>query len=105
MTTTINEAKEITLFDGSTINVRPLKVSLLRDFMKKFEELGPVAEDNEKSMDVLMGCVQIAMRQYNAELAADIKALEDNLDLPTVYAIVEEASGIKLGESVAAGRK
>lgn len=105
MTTTINEAKEITLFDGSTIKVRPLKVSLLRDFMKKFEELGPVAEDNEKSMDVLMGCVQIAMRQYNAELAADIKALEDNLDLPTVYAIVEEASGIKLGESVAAGRK
>lgn len=104
MTTTVNEAKTIKLFDGTELSIRPLKVSLLRDFMKKFEELGPVADDNEKSMDVLMACVQIAMRQYNPELAADEKLLEDSLDLPTVYAIVEEASGIKLGESVAAVR-
>jgi hypothetical protein len=105
MTTTVNEAKKIAFIDGTEISVRPLKISLLREFMKKFEELGPVAEDNDKSMDVLMACVQIAMRQYNAELAADAKALEDSLDLPTVYQIVEEASGIKLGDSVAANRK
>jgi len=49
-------------------------------------------------MSILMDCVQIAMKQYKPELAEDLKALEEILDLPTVYKIVEEASGVKLGE-------
>jgi inhibitor of KinA sporulation pathway (predicted exonuclease) len=92
MATTINETKTVELFDGTSITIRPLKISLLRDFMKKFEKIAEVAEDNDKSMNLLMECVQIAMKQYNPELA-DVKKLEDLLDLPTVYKIVEEASG------------
>lgn len=93
MATTINEEKTVELFDGTKITIRPLKISLLRDFMKKFEQIQEVAEDNEKSMDLLLECVQIAMQQYKPELAGDLKKLEENLDLPTVYKIVEEASG------------
>lgn len=93
MATTINEEKTIELFDGTKITIRPLKISLLRDFMKKFEQIQAVAEDNEKSMDLLLECVQIAMQQYKPDLAGDLKKLEENLDLPTVYKIVEEASG------------
>jgi hypothetical protein len=103
LATTINEATELTLLDGSTISVRPLKISLLRDFMKKFEEVSEVAENNEKSMDVLMQCVQIAMKQYKPELAEDLKALEDNIDLPTVYKVVEAASGIAMGNAFGIG--
>jgi inhibitor of KinA sporulation pathway (predicted exonuclease) len=99
MATTVNEEKTIKLIDGSEIKIRPLKISLLRDFMKKFEEISNVAEDNEKSMNLLMECVQIAMRQYKPEVAEDLKVLEDNIDLPTVYKIVEEASGIKLADT------
>ena len=98
MATTVNEEKELTLIDGTTIKVRPLKISLLRPFMKKFEGIADVASDNDKSMNLLMECVQIAMKQYSPELAGDIKTLEDNIDLPTVYKIVEEASGVNLGE-------
>lgn len=99
MSTTINEPKTITLIDGTEIAVRPLKISLLRDFMKKFDEVAKVADDNDKSMTVLMQCVQIAMKQYKPELAADVKQLEELVDLPTVYEIVEAASGINLGTS------
>ena len=88
MATTVNEEKEITLIDGTTIKVRPLKISLLRPFMKKFEGIADVATDNDKSMSLLMECVQIAMKQYSPELASDTKALEDNIYLPTVYKIV-----------------
>ena len=95
---TVNEEKELTLIDGTKIKVRPLKISLLRPFMKKFEGIADVANDNDKSMNLLMECVQIAMKQYNPELAEDVKTLEENIDLPTVYQIVEEASGVKLGE-------
>ncbi len=106
MATTINEEKTITLIDGTKIKVRPLRISLLRKFMKSFEQIAAVAEDNDKSTDLLMDCVQIAMQQYKPELADDREALEDNLDLPTVYKIVEEASGIRLTEaSVASNLK
>jgi len=103
MSTTINEEKKITLIDGTEISVRPLKISLLRDFMKKFDEISKVSDDNDKSMNLLMECVQIALKQYKPELATDLKALEELLDLPTVYQIVEEASGIQLGENALSG--
>ncbi len=98
MATTINEPKKFTLLDGTVIEARPLKISLLRPFMKKFEGIAEVADDNAKSMDVLLECVVIALKQYKPELAEKPAELEELLDLPTVYAIVEEASGIKLGD-------
>lgn len=96
-TTEENEIQEIKLVDGTVIEVKPLKISLLREFMKKFADIAKVAEDNDKSMNLLMECVQIAMRQYKPELAGDLAALEDNIDLPTVYKIVEVASGYSPG--------
>jgi actin-like ATPase involved in cell morphogenesis len=104
MATTINEAKTVKLLDGTEIELRPLKISLLRTFMSKFEKIQDVAEDNDKSITALLECVQIALEQFKPELAGDIKALEDNIDLPTVYAIIEEASGYALGGSQLLGK-
>lgn len=99
MTTTVYAGEELVLMDGSKIKVRPLKISLLRPFMKKFEQVALVAEDNEKSMTLLIECVQIAMEQYSPELAKDLGVLEDIIDLPTVYKIIEAASGVKLTDA------
>jgi hypothetical protein len=96
MATTEYKPETLKLIDGTEISVRPLKISLLKPFMKKFEDVANVAEDNEKSIEVLLECVQIAMKQYAPELAADPARLEEVLDLPTVYKIVEAASGINL---------
>lgn len=96
MATKLNEEKTVKLLDGTEIAIRPLKISLLREFMKKFEKIADVADNNEKSINVLLECVQIAMKQYNEELSKDPKKLEEVLDLPTVYAIVEVASGTNL---------
>lgn len=93
MATTIHETETVTLIDGTEIQVRPLKISLLRKFMKTFEKVAAVADDNDKSMNLLIECVQIALEQYKPELAKDKAALEENLDLPTVYKIIEAASG------------
>jgi len=98
MATTVHEGQELVLMDGTKINVRPLKISLLRSFMKKFEQVAGVAEDNEKSMTLLIECVQIAMQQYKPELA-DVTKLEEILDLPTVYKVIEAASGVKLQDA------
>lgn len=93
MATTTYETETVTLIDGTEIQLRPLKISLLRKFMKTFEKVAAVADDNDKSMNLLIDCVQIALEQYKPELAKDKAALEEILDLPTVYKIIEAASG------------
>lgn len=95
MATTTYEETTLTLMDGTTITVRPLKISLLRPFTKKFEGIDEVQDDNEKSINLLLECVAIAMQQYAPELA-DVKKLEEIMDLPTVYKIVEAASGVPI---------
>jgi hypothetical protein len=99
MATKVYETVDIELMDGEKIQMRPLKISLLREFMKEFQKIGDegIAEDNIKSMDLLLSCATIAMKQYNEELATKEK-LEEVLDLPTVYKIIEVAAGIKLND-------
>lgn len=99
MATSVYETVDVELMDGTNISMRPLKISLLRDFMKKFEKIGDetIAADNIKSMDLLLDCAVIAMKQYSPELAEKAK-LEEIMDLPTVYKVIEVASGIKLND-------
>jgi hypothetical protein len=99
MPTTVYETVDIELLDGTKVKMRPLKISLLREFMKTFAKLEDVATDNDKSMDILMDCVQVAMKQYAPDVADDREALEDNIDLPSVYKIIEAASGIRFDDS------
>ena len=96
MTTT---GQEIVLMDGTKFTANPLKISLLKPFMKTFTGLEKVAEDNDKSMDVLLDCVQIALKQYVPELAEKRKELEDLIDLPTVYKVIDAASGMQLSDT------
>jgi len=95
MAVTEHTEETVKLIDGTEVSIRPLKLSLLKPFMKKFQGIADVAEDNEKSIAILLECVQIAMQQFKPELA-DVKQLEELLDLPTVYKIIESASGMDL---------
>jgi hypothetical protein len=99
MSTTVYEAKSVTLLDGTKIEIKPLKISLLKPFTKKFQELSDTNEDNEKAMDILIECVMIAMQQFAPEYSEDREKLEDNIDLPTVYKIIEVSSGIQLADA------
>jgi len=84
MATSVYEVVEVELLDGSTISMKPLKISLLRDFMKEFQKISDpkIAEDNIKSMDLLLSCATIAMKQYSPELATK-EQLEEIMDIPT----------------------
>jgi hypothetical protein len=99
MATSVYETVEVELIDGTNVKMRPLKISLLREFMVEFQKIGEeeIASDNIKSMDLLLDCAVIAMKQYNESLAEKEK-LEDIVDLPTVYKIIEIAAGIKLND-------
>lgn len=98
MATTEYKEETLVLMDGSELKVRPLKISLLRQFLTKFDEIEKVAESNEKSIGILMECLLIAMKQYKPEFTGTVSDLEEIVDLPTVYKIVEAASGINLSD-------
>ena len=96
MATTVFEKTDLVLMDGTTISMRPLTISLLRKFMKKFDTVVDVASSNVDSMDVLIDCALIAMEQYAPDIATDREKFEDVADIKMVYKIIEVASGIKL---------
>lgn len=99
MATSVYEVVEVELLDGSSLTLKPLKIKLLRDFMKEFQKIADekIAEDNLKSMDLLLNCAVIAMKQYNPELA-EKEILSEVIDMPTVYKVIEVAAGIKLND-------
>jgi len=98
LATKVVDTVSVELISGKKIALRPLRISLLREFMERFDGISDVATDNTKSMDLLIDCVQIAMKQYDPELAEDREKLEDELDLPGVYKVIEIAAGIKFDD-------
>jgi hypothetical protein len=97
MATSIYKTKNIYLFDGTEIEIMPLKIKYLREFMDVFNNIKKASNDDE-SMMVLLECARIAMKQYYPKISKNIEDLEDNIDLPTVNEILEIAANIKIGE-------
>lgn len=60
-------------------------------------ELVKTANNDEEAIIFLSNCASIAMKQYYPKIA-NISDLEDNMDLPGIYKVLEIAAGIKINE-------
>jgi hypothetical protein len=96
MATSIYKTKNIYLFDGTEIQIMPLKIKYLREFMDAFDKIKETKDDDE-AMLVLLECTRIAMKQYYPSISKSIEDLEDNIDLPTVHEVLDLAGNIKVG--------
>jgi hypothetical protein len=94
MATEAYESKSITLIDGTELTLVPLKIKYLRQFMEAFE-LVKTADNDEEAIIFLSNCAAIAMRQYYPKIST-ISELEDSVNLPTIYKILDIAAGIKI---------
>jgi hypothetical protein len=97
MATEIYKTKNIYLFDGTEIEIMPLKIKYLREFMDAFKDIKETKNDDE-AMQVLVECTRIAMKQYYPKISKSVQDLEDNIDLPTVHEILDVAGNIKVGD-------
>jgi len=95
MATRIYKSDTITLMDGEQIEIYPLKIKYLREFMEAFH-LIKESKDDLESISYLSECARIAMQQYKPEIAKTIEELEDNVDLPTIYKIINIGGGISV---------
>jgi len=96
MATSIYEKKDFYLIDETLISAAPLKIKYLREFLKIFDTIKEAKTDDE-SISVLVNCALVAMKQYAPHIKT-VEDLEDNLDLPTVYEVIDIAAGIKINE-------
>jgi hypothetical protein len=94
MPTKIYDIKEIELINGTTVEISPLKIKYLRQFMEKFQTIKDSKNDDE-SISILVECVRISMKQYFPELKTT-HDVEDNLALQAIYEILDVAAGIKM---------
>jgi hypothetical protein len=97
MATEIYKTEIIQLIDGTEIEIIPLKIKYLREFMDAFEAIRVTKSDQEAIL-VLSECARICMKQYYPSISKTIADLEDNIDLPTIYKILDVAAGIKINK-------
>jgi hypothetical protein len=96
MATRVYKSDTIKLVDDTEIYITPLKIRYLRQFMDAFEDV-KTAQDDLEAMTYLAKCATIAMQQYYP-LIRTLEDLEDSMDMPTVYKVLDVAAGIQINK-------
>lgn len=94
MATKVYETIELELQDGTVITVKPLNLKTLRTVMKEWQRVSEI-ENEDDFLDVLIKCTSIAMAYLSPGKEVSV---EEDLDLQTMYKILEVAADIKLND-------
>jgi hypothetical protein len=94
MPTKVYDSGYITLIDGTEIYITPLKIKYLKEFMDVFQDVKSSKNDDE-AIAHLSRCASITMKQYCPSIVDD---LEDHVDMPTIYKILDLSAGIKINQ-------
>lgn len=97
MSNDIYKTETIYTVNGDPIEISPLKIKNMKEFMKSFKRIES-AKTNEESLKVIIDSVRIAMKQFKPEISHSIDLIEDTFDLQTLYVILEHAAGIKFNK-------
>ena len=65
--------------------------------MERFEDIKDVKDDDE-AISVLLDCVRISMKQFLPSISTRVEDVEDVVNLPKMYDILEVSAGIKMGK-------
>ncbi len=94
--TEIYKTSIIELFDGTELYITPLKIKYLKLFLEEFENV-KISKNDDEAINYLSKCATITMRQYYPSIKTQ-EQLEDNIDMPTIYKLLDYSAGIKINE-------
>ena len=113
MANTVYDTKEIQLQDGKEVELKPLPLGLLKKLMKAWQEVAN-SETEDDIFDVYVNCSGICLSKsfkddFEKTLEVDSDGvfhvaddyrehLEDILDMPTIYEILDVCGGLKLND-------
>jgi hypothetical protein len=97
MATKVYEENKIHLIDDTEIIVSPCKIKYLHELMETFTMVNHTTTDEEAIL-IMVECARIAMKQFYPSISGSVEDIEDNMDLPNVYKILDYCAGIKIDE-------
>jgi len=97
MATKIYDTLEVELQDGTVVTVKPLNIRLLRKFMEVMKGMNPEAGEDE-NLEVLVTACGVALEKQVPNISNNRELLEEALDVPTMWKIIEIAGGIKMAD-------
>jgi hypothetical protein len=100
--TTVYSTEEVVLQDdaATVLTLKPLPIKTLRKFMAVLETMSDkdkIKSEND-GITVMLELATLCITKQAPKLVADQDALEEALDMPTVYKIIEVCGGIKLND-------
>jgi hypothetical protein len=96
MPTNIYNSAIIYTMDGNEIEISPLKIKYLKEFMDVFQSVKE-SVNNDDSLQHLINCCLIAMKQYMPQIKT-VEDFEDTFDMKTLYLILDIGAGVKLNQ-------
>jgi hypothetical protein len=99
MATNVYQTKNINLINGEELEIIPLKIKYLREFMQAFENVKKSKNDDE-AIEFLVECVRISMKQFYPKISKNKSDIEDSFDMPTIYEILDISAGIKINQKL-----
>lgn len=103
MATQIYQTEIIETISGIEIELKPLKIKYLRQFMDMFADAKNLS-DNYEVMDLFSKCAFIGMQQYFPSIKT-IEHFEDEFGINEVYKILDIGAGIKINKEKAEEEK
>lgn len=94
MATKVYITEEIELQDGQKVTIKPLNIKALRKFMEVVKDFDKI-EDEDESISLMVRACAIAIAPSNKALSENEDLLEEALDVPTMWRILEIAGGVK----------
>ena len=97
MASTVYEVEKIKLQNGAEVELKPLTIKELREFMKVINKTAGVTTEDE-TLTLLIDACAVALEKQLPDLVKDRDAFEDVLDVPTINRILEICGGIKMDD-------
>ena len=98
MATQVYKTEIITFFDGTEVEIGPLKIKYLREFMDMFQYV-KYAKNDDESIILMVECAKSAMKQFYPSISHSAELIEESIDLKTLYKLFEISAGIKIGKN------
>lgn len=98
MANTVYTTHEYELDNGKVIVLKPLVIARMRKFMEIIDERFPACKDINELNDCLVDAAVVCLEKHNPDVVKDIEDFKDNIDMETLYKILEVCGGVKLND-------
>jgi hypothetical protein len=65
--------------------------------MQAFENV-KVTKNDDEAIAALVECVRVCMKQYYPSISGSVEDVEDSIDMPTVYKVLDVSAGIRINK-------